>query len=338
LDRAALCQAFVEALCWTLVNMRGAQRRRDVTQNARACGLADLLHDAGFHRLTERGRVDADNVARLAAPFVERFGEAFRCEPLVVLVSAALDVYYFRYHAILQRIAQGRGADLSQELLGEPGRRLIEPMPGYDVFIPLVKGWLGPEIDGLYEMLRSHVLGHPELALTAAELDAYRPRLVRLAEHFQQRPAKVALVTASIAYETHAVLTEVVNVMRQQVRDWPVPAGCRDRLAEKLADHRSLYDALVNASDVCEHRLKPHRDLFSLALYRMSVPREDYCRCVGLEDTEPGIIALRAAGVGCAVALPNRDTRRQDYSAATKVVKGGLPALLLLHNLLLREP
>jgi beta-phosphoglucomutase-like phosphatase (HAD superfamily) len=54
-----------------------------------------------------------------------------------------------------------------------------------------------------------------------------------------------------------------------------------------------------------------------------------------LEDTEPGIIALRAAGIGCAVALPNRDTSRQDYSAATVIIEGGLPELILIHNLLL---
>jgi hypothetical protein len=37
------------------------------------------------------------------------------------------------------------------------------------------------------------------------------------------------------------------------------------------------------------------------------------------------------------VALPNRDTSRQDYQAAAKVIRGGLPELILVHNLLLRE-
>ena len=60
-------------------------------------------------------------------------------------------------------------------------------------------------------------------------------------------------------------------------------------------------------------------------MYQMGVPKDEYHFCVGLEDTEPGIIALRAAGVGCAVALPNRDTSRQNYAAATEIVRGGLP-------------
>ena len=46
---------------------------------------------------------------------------------------------------------------------------------------------------------------------------------------------------------------------------------------------------------------------------------------------------LRAAGIGCAIALPNRDTRRQDYTAAAEVVRGGLPELILARNLLLKE-
>ena len=38
---------------------------------------------------------------------------------------------------------------------------------------------------------------------------------------------------------------------------------------------------------------------------------------------------VTAFAVGCAVALPNHDTVRQDYSAATQVVRGGLPELML---------
>jgi beta-phosphoglucomutase-like phosphatase (HAD superfamily) len=210
-------------------------------------------------------------------------------------------------------------------------------MPGYDVFVPLIKGWLGPEIDALYEPLRAYLLQHTELGRTPAQLDIWRPRLVRLAEHFRRSPAKLALVTASIAYETHACMKEVVHLMAEQVQRWPVPAARKDRLAERLADYRAVFDGFACASDVWEARLKPHRDLYSLALFQMSVPKPDYRFCVGLEDTEPGIISLRAAGVGCAIALPNRDTSRQDYSAAAEVIRGGLPELVLGRNLLLRE-
>ena len=48
-------------------------------------------------------------------------------------------------------------------------------------------------------------------------------------------------------------------------------------------------------------------------------------------------MSLRAAGIGCAIALPNHDTSGQDYTAATEVVRGGLPELILARNLLLAE-
>ncbi len=338
IDHAAFTQAFFEAVAWTLANMTDPHRRRDIARNARNCGLADLLADADFRRLIASGSVRDDNVGDLVAPFVRRCGGAFRYDHLSELVSAALDIYYARYHAILRLIEQGQGERMSHELLGESGRRLVEPMPGYDVFIPLVKGWLGPEADALFEMLRDDLLRRPAPGHAPAEVDAWRPRLAGLAEHFRRQPAKLGLVTASIAYETHACMKEVVRVMAERVRDWPLPSSARDRIGEHLADYRAVYDAFVCATDACEPRLKPHRDLYSLALYQMSIARHDYPRVVGLEDTEPGIISLRAAGVGCAIALPNHDTSRQNYQAAAAVVTGGLPELILARNLLLAEP
>ena len=337
IDEAALVQAFFEAVCWTLACMTDGQRRRDVTQNARNCGLGVLLGDAEFQRLLASDGVNADNVGQLVTPFVQKYRAAFRADADSARIACALDIYYMRYHSILRELERGQGDRLAAELLGESGRRLVEPMPGYDVFIPLVKGWLGAEVDALYEPLRDNLLKYPELGHTAEQLDACRPRLVRLAERFKRQPAKVALVTASIAYETHACMKEVIHVVAERVQDWPVPAETRDRLGERLADYLGVFDGFVCASDAWEARLKPHRDLYALALYQMSIPKQDYACCIGLEDTEPGIISLRAAGIGCAVALPNHDTRRQDYTAATEVVRGGLPELMLVRNLLLKE-
>ena len=39
-----------------------------------------------------------------------------------------------------------------------------------------------------------------------------------------------------------------------------------------------------------------------------------------------------AAGIGLTCAMPNRDTLRQDYSAASFILHGGLPELVLFHN------
>ena len=335
IDTAAFCQAYFEAVCWTLACMDDPQRRRDVILNARNCGLSDLLADREFQTLIKSGRVDSDSVDKLIGPAMRKYGSAFRAKDGSERTAAALDIYYLRYHSILRELERGQGARLAAELLGPGSGRLVEPMPGYDVFVPLVRGWLGDEIDALYEPLRAYLLDRAELRYTAAQLDAWRPRLRKLAAHFQHRPARLSLVTASIAYETHACMKEIVQVMAEHVRDWPVPQEVRDRLDENLADYLKVYDGFVCASDTWEARLKPHRDLYSLALFQMSIPKTDYKYVVGLEDTEPGIIALRAAGIGCAVALPNHDTSRQNYTAATKTIRGGLPELMLAKNLLL---
>ncbi|MGD8452624.1 MAG: hypothetical protein PVJ57_12465 [Phycisphaerae bacterium] len=337
LDRAALCQAFGEAVLWTLACMTDEHRRREVVHNARACGLGALLDDDEFRRLVASGQVNAESVGDLVRPLLARYASAFRDEPHVVRVSVALDVYYLRYHSTLRKMEQGAGNALSRELLGDASRHLVEPMPGYAVFVPLVRGWLGAEAAALFEPLREALLADPRKHWSSAQVDAWRPRLARLGTHFARHPAKLALVTASTAYEAHAVMKEILRLVAAEAATWPVSNECKERLAEKLADLHTVFDGFVDASAAHEARLKPHRDLYSIALYQMSLPRADYPYCVGLEDTEPGIVALRAAGVGCAVALPNRDTGGQDYTAAAKIIHGGLPELILAENLLLRE-
>ena len=325
LKESALAGAFIEALAWTLACMEDSTRRRTIWHDAKQCGLGDLLKDADFQQLFKGGDIDDANVASRIEPFVRKHGMWFHCSHSGPLTAAALDIYYMRYHAILRAIEQGRGATLSRELLSMSDRRLIEPMPGYDLFVPLVKGWLDPRQDDLFAWLAQQ----PDLATTPEQL-------ARLAQRFREHPAKLALVTASIRYEAETTMREVMSIVAERVKAWPMPEIERDELARRVADVDAVFDAFICAADACEHRLKPHPDLYCLALERMSIPKSDYRYCVGLEDTEPGIIALRAAGVGCAVALPNHDTNRQDYRAACLQVRGGLPDLIGQHNLLLQ--
>jgi HAD superfamily hydrolase (TIGR01509 family) len=335
LDHDAFCQAYFEAVAWTLACMEDPQRRRDIVLNARNVGLAALVEDRSLVTLTRTAGLDDTTVAELVKPLVAKHGAAFRYEHLSELVSAALDIYYYRYHAIMRKMEAGDSAALAQQLLGDSGRRLVEPMPGYEVFIPLIKGWLGADADAVFEPLVGQLRATGPDQAETLDVDAARQRFGQLARHFAMQPAKVALVTASIAYEAHACMREVIRVMAELVQDWPVAAATRETLAAELSDYRRVFDGFVCATDACEPRLKPHRDLYSLALFQMSISKAQYGRCVGIEDTEPGIIALRAAGIGCAVALPNHDTSRQDYSAATHIAPGGLPQLLLADNLLL---
>ncbi len=334
-DEAQLRAAFFAALAWTLANLDDPQRRRDARQNAANCGLGPMLRDPQFLDAVSR-QIDYDACAGIVAPFLDTYGAAFTYTSYSALVAAALDIYYARYHCILKEMEKGRGDELAREL-AKGAAHLVEPMPAYGIFLALIKGWLGQDADRLFDHLRDLLVGDERAGFSTADINAMRPRLARLGTHFENNPAKIALVTASIAYETHAVMKEVVRILRSEARSWPVPESRKTLLDEKFADYLAVFDGFVCASDAHEARLKPHRDLYSIALYQMSVAKDDYPYCVGLEDTEPGIIALRAAGIGCAVALPNRDTHRQNYEMASRIVHGGLPEVILVHNAFLSD-
>ncbi len=335
LDEKSFRRSFIEAVLWTLAGMPDAGRKREVILNARNCGLAEMLEDEAFRAAVARGPMDEEETARRARPFVDRFADAFRPRNPSERVAAALDLYYQRYHSILARMREGRGEELARELLG-PGRRLVEPMPGYGIFLCLVKGWLGAEAERTAEPLAAlWKTVDPDSIPPDRDRCAAGMRL--LGERFRRHPAKISLVTASIAFETHAVMREIIRQVREESRDWPLSAATKERIEEGLEDYLAVFDGFVNAGDAHEARLKPHRDLYSIALYRMAVPKNEYRWCVGIEDTEPGIVSLRAAGFGTAVALPNRDTRGQNYRAATHMVHGGLPELILRHGLFLES-
>jgi len=181
--------------------------------------------------------------------------------------------------------------------------------------------------------MHSYLIEHPRCDYAPGDLDGGRGRLAALGRHFERWPAKVGVVTSSIEYEARIVLAEVFDVVRRQVERWPLPSEKRDPLVERLSDYRALYDAFVTASDSSEIRLKPHRDLYSIALHALGVAPEEFDDVIGFEDSESGTIAIRAAGIGLCVALPFADTAGHDLSAASFVLHGGLPEAMLAHNL-----
>ena len=77
---------------------------------------------------------------------------------------------------------------------------------------------------------------------------------------------------------------------------------------------RALFDAVVTGDDVA-HR-KPAPDVYLAAAHRLGV---DPQRSIAIEDSGPGIIAARAAGMK-AVAIPHWLTERHDLSGAALTV------------------
>lgn len=323
----AFRRAFVNAVVWTLGHSRDDGRTREVRADAAALGLRAMLEDGDFQRLVRERVEPFDPSDPRAEPLAAKYAAAVQLPGFEDRVRAAVDIYYVRYHTILAAIDEGRAHDPALGLGAQADSKLVAPMPAVAVFLATVKGWLGERAEGFYEPLAAHVRSK-----TGAPPTSRSKSLRAVGRWFAAHPAKIAVVTSSIAYEADIVLAEVFRELRHEVESWPVPSADRERICEGFAEPRAFYDAFITASDSSEIRLKPHRDLYSIALYRMGVGRDAYDRVVGFEDSESGVIAIRAAGIGCSVALPFAQSAGHDFSAATHVLPGQLPEVLLNQN------
>lgn len=335
-DARACLAAWIEAAVWTLAHGRDPGRRREVRANLSALGLKALLERPGFRELAEAKEYDAERVARFAKQAASDLLERFRAESPTHRVRAAVDIYYMRYHLILGDIADGRGEGRAREVLGSPEAHLIEPMPGIGPFLAALKGILGADLGLFADELIAHVR---EKGLEVDNETAARApeRLARLGERFERHPVPVAVVTSSIAYEAGIVLGEVFRVLREQAAQWAVAPSRREAALQRFESPHVFYDAVVTASDSSEIRLKPHRDLYSIALHALGLVPDDFASVVGFEDSESGVTAIRAAGVGLSVALPFADTAGHDLSAAARILPGQIPQALALENLFLQD-
>lgn len=324
----AFKRAYFYAALWFLARGKDPRRIQEVQNNLVNLGCQALLRDDQLR--TIQG-LTPEQLGDLTDKLLQQYGTNFSVTDFSQKVRAAIDIYYQRYHEILSAIQAGLGARLSAELLGNTQTHLIDPMPGVGEFLALTKGWLGEEVSSLAPQIiaqfgKSHLLDH-EQATTHLKI---------LGRRFQQQPLKIAVVTSSILYEAEIVLTEVFRVLQQQAGNWPLGPATKEFIMEKFADFRNVYDGFVTASDSSEIRLKPHRDLYSIALHQLGIPKNQFNEVVGFEDSESGTIAIRAAGIGRCVAVPFSDTQHHDLRAATYVVSGGLPEVLLKHHLFMK--
>ncbi len=321
--------AYLRAALWTLANRPDERRVDEVLGNLRHFGCADLLDQEPVRSWLQRQVAGEETVEVPDAlqPAIAQAAQGIHLSGFTDQVRAAIDIYYQRYHEILVKVRQGK-ADQFRHLLPDPSRRLIEPMPGVGVFLAAVKGWLGGDL----ALFTDHLRLHYEVA---GDGERQRRMLAALGRHLQVHPLKVAVVTSSIAYEANIVLSEVFRVMREEVECWPLAPERRHWLREQFADYRHVFDVVITASDSSEIRLKPHRDLYSLALHQLGVAKSDFDKVIGFEDSESGVIAIRAAGIGLCVAVPFSDTRGHNLEHAAYVLQGGLPEALLGHSLFL---
>ena len=333
----ALKQAYFHAAFWFLFWGKDQKRIEEVRNNLVNLGCQDLLHDSELNSLLKSPAIESKSVGELTEKLLERYGSNFETKSFSDIVRAAIDIYYQRYHEILGLIQVGKGEQLSTTILGQSTAHLIEPMPGVGEFLALVKGWLGEDIKHLLPQLvkvyrKKNAMSEQNLAD-----DRLAKNLSSLGRRFEAVPLKVAVVTSSIFYEAKIVMTEVFRVLQKQVEKWNISQPKKEMLVEKFSDYQNIYDGFVTASDSSEIRLKPHRDLYSIALHQLGIPKEKFEQVVGFEDSESGTISIRASGIGLCVAVPFSDTQHHDLRAATYILKEGLPEAMLKYNLFLKK-
>ncbi len=308
-------KSFIHAAIWTLCFGKDTRRIDEVKNNLRMLNLeidAERLKpcksNSSFVQISEE---------------ITRFNEKNYSElQHTLLVRLGIDIYYQRYHELLDRIKLGESELIATEIFSDKGKNLIEPMPGVGIFLSIIKGWLDDETGNLLDSL------YPEFKKDLT----IKKNIKRIAKVFSVNPAKTAIVTSSIFYEADIVMTEVFNLLQKQISEWDISRERKDFLKTKFSDYRNIYDTFVTASDSSEIRLKPHRDLYSIALHQLNIAKENFSKVMGIEDSESGTIAIRAAGIGICVAVPFAETSGHNLSAASCVLHAGLPELLLDKN------
>lgn len=330
----AIKKAYLRAAFWFLVYGKDNRRVEEVKNSLAILGCRDMLKDERVTRVSEQ---HDQKIEKMVPQIINRYGSSFHLRSFSDYVRAGIDIYYQRYHEILSLIQSGKTESLSVDLPGKNSSYLIDPMPGVGEFLAMIKGWLGKDIVHLIPQIYEQFQNIDPITAKQLNRKTVEKNLEKLSVRFQNSPLKVAVVTSSISYEAEIVLAEVFRVLQAQVEKWPIAPDRKKIIWENFSDFQNVYDGFITASDSSEIRLKPHRDLYSIALHQLGIPKEKFDQVIGFEDSESGTISIRAAGIGLCVAVPFSDTQQHDLSAAAYILKGGLPETMIKHNLFMRS-
>jgi beta-phosphoglucomutase-like phosphatase (HAD superfamily) len=330
-----IIKSFLYAAGWMIIYGKDAKRKEEVILNLNDFNCADLIRDERLIKLNPSSLPDDEDEVQISDYLFSQYRAQFKKPDFNSLVRIGIDVYYQRYHDILERIKLGEGKFIADNLFGDPEKHLIEAMPGIEIFLPMIKGLITSNEDIYFNQLLVDYEIKCGKKFPENKIDKARKSFIHLCKHFVNNPLKVAVVTSSIFYEADIVLREVFKIIYTKLDKMISAIEEKTKLFKMFNDYRNYYDAIVTASDSNEIRLKPHRDLYSIALYKLNVPREKFKQVVGFEDSESGTIAIRAAGIGLSIAVPFAETSGHNLKAAAFICKSGLPEVILKHNLFL---
>lgn len=330
-----IIKSFLFAAFWTLFFGKDYQRKQEVIANLKQFNINDLQEDSFLLKFKSNTFLDEEDKEQISKYLFDKYFKNFSSFVFNDFVRVGIDVYYQRYHEILERIKIGEGRFVAEELFNNPNKHLIEAMPGMSVFLPLIKGLIKEQRDLFFNNLLENHLSRTKENYTPRQIEKMRNNFFVLCDYFVKHPMKTAIVTSSIFYEADIVLREVFKVIYSELNHLLTDSDFKKEILSNFKNYNTYYDSVITASDSSEIRLKPHRDLYSIALYRLNIPKDKFDEVVGFEDSESGTIAIRTAGIGLCVAVPFAQTSGHNFKAATYVCKRGIPEVLLKHSLFL---
>lgn len=320
--------AFLFAASWTIKFGNDSTRKKEVELNLKNFNCSSLMNEKYFSQkdFSIELKYLPDSVEKkLRRKFAKNFRQISKDD----LVKIGVDIYYQKYHQLLRFVVAKNRKELKIVIDGEQNE-IIEPMPGVEIFLPLIKGLIKKDHRRGFDFLLQAYKKKCGLDFPKAKAEKAFSNFISLAKHFEKHPMKIAVVTSSIFYEAEIVLRELFKVIHLRLK--LIYPREQSALLRHFESYEKYYDAVITASDSSEIRLKPHRDLYSIGLSQLNIAKNNFYNVLGLEDSESGTIAIRAAGIGFAIALPFNETSGHKFDAASHVLFGGLPELILVKN------
>ena len=114
-------RSYLKAVLWTLAIGRDEGRKKEVENSIFNLDCGDLLEDEIFQGLIHSKDFNIKGYSSSIERLLKRHGNKLQLESFTNRVRVAVDIYYQRYHEILAAIDQGKGEELSRELLSESG-------------------------------------------------------------------------------------------------------------------------------------------------------------------------------------------------------------------------
>lgn len=321
IDKEIAIKSFVEAIRWTLVIGKSEQRKKEVQELLKSFGFGE--EDLSLISMNDESMEQSYDFTKIKNLITSKIN----LDDFSNLVKIGIEIYYYHYHQYLINLSENYNLTSS--------KKLIEPLPGVAIFLSLIKGLLGDEAENLTEKLIDDFKRKNPETKESFQIEKVKVILKNLGIYFEKNPLKIAVVTSSIFYEAHIVLSEVFNQMKSEILSWNITDERKRKIIEKFTSYQNFYDVVVTATDAYEFRLKPHRDLYSIALYRLGISKDDFDKVIGFEDSQSGTIAIRAAGIGCCIAVPFPKSRTHNLNAASYILLNGLPEFILKHNCLI---